>query len=165
MPDHGTMIEPVVKSVRVALDRERAFRLFTGGMGTWWPLETHSIAAGTYEGRLTAEDLVFEEREGGRIYEKLSDGSEGTWGFVQVWDPPARVVFTWNPNLNDTPRTEVEVRFTEKPDGTEVVLEHRGWEALGEIGPSQREAYDSGWPGVLELFRVTGEEGQPADLT
>ena len=158
MPDPGTMIEPVVKRVRVELARDKAFRLFTAGMGTWWPLETHSIAADTYEGRLTAEELVFEEREGGRIYEKLSDGSDHAWGFVQVWDPPARVVFTWKPNLNDTPRTEVEVLFTETPDGTEVVLEHRGWEALGEMGPRQREGYNSGWPGVLEIFQRASQE-------
>ena len=158
MPDHGTMIEPVVKSVRVELGRDKAFRLFTGGMGSWWPLETHSIAADTYEGRLTAEDLVFEEHEGGRIYEKLSDGSDHAWGFVQVWDPPARVVFTWKPTLSDGPYTEVEVRFTETQDGTEVVLEHRGWEALGDIALRQRQGYDSGWPGVLELFRIASGE-------
>lgn len=152
MQGRGTMIEPVVKRVRVALGREKAFRLFTGGMGTWWPLDTHSIAADTYEGRLNAVELVFEERLGGRIYEKLSDGSEGTWGTVQVWDPPARVVFTWKPNLTDDPYTEVEVGFTEIASGTEVVLEHRGWEVLGEIAARQRDGYDSGWPRVLEIF-------------
>ena len=154
MREPGALIEPLVKRVRVDLSIEKAFRLFTGGMGTWWPLATHSIAADTHEGRVTADRLVFEEREGGRIYEVMSDGTEGTWGVVKVWEPPDRAVFSWKPNLTEGPYTEVDVRFTATPDGTELVLEHRGWEQFGDDADRYRGAYDSGWPRVLELFRT-----------
>ncbi|HJR45488.1 MAG TPA: SRPBCC family protein [Actinomycetota bacterium] len=154
MREQVTLMEPVVKTVRVDLGIEDAFRLFTAGMGTWWPLERHSIAVDSLEERVTADSLVFEEREGGRIYEVMSDGAEGTWGRVQAWEPPNRVVFSWKPNLTDGPYTEVEVRFTSIGAGSEVVLEHRGWEQFGDTAERYRNGYDSGWPGVLELFKT-----------
>ena len=157
MQEHATLMEPVVKSVRVELGIEDSFRLFTAGMGTWWPLERHSIAVDSLEGRVSADRLVFEENEGGRIYEVMSDGVEGTWGYVKVWDPPGRVAFSWKPNLSDGPYTEVEVRFTSVGTGTEVVLEHRGWEQFGENAEQYRRGYDAGWPGVLGLFKDTAE--------
>jgi hypothetical protein len=43
----------------------------------------------------------------------------------------------------------VELRFLELDRGTRVVLEHRGWEALGERAEATREDYLTGWPGVL----------------
>jgi uncharacterized protein YndB with AHSA1/START domain len=145
--------EPIVKNVTVGLSIDEAFRLFTVGMGKWWPLETHSIAADSHEGRLKAESLVFEEREGGRIYEMMSDGSEGDWGQVLIWEPPTRVAFSWKPSLTDDPHTEVEVRFTSTGEATDVQLEHRGWERLGLGGIDKRKGYNSGWPAVLDLFR------------
>jgi uncharacterized protein YndB with AHSA1/START domain len=144
--------DPVIKRVRVDLPAPAAFQLFTEGMGQWWPLQTHSIAEDTYEGKVKAEDLVFEGRADGNIYEVMSDGTEASWGRVLVWEPPVRVVFSWKPNLEEEPHTEVEVRFREQAGGTEVELEHRGWERLGERGSMQRSGYDAGWPGVLELF-------------
>jgi uncharacterized protein YndB with AHSA1/START domain len=144
---------PVIKKVRVELPIEQAFSLFTRGIGEWWPLETHSVAADSHEGRLKGESLVFETHEGGRIYEVMSDGSEATWGHVLTWEPPHRVMFSWKPNLLDEPHTEVEVRFTEADRSTDVELEHRGWERLGSEGVVKRGGYDAGWPGVLELFR------------
>jgi uncharacterized protein YndB with AHSA1/START domain len=154
MKSSAAAIDPVIKRVRVSLDIDATFRLFTEGMSQWWPLETHSIAADTHEGRVEARDLVFEGREGGRIYEKMSDGSQGTWGRVLAWEPPRRVVFSWRPSLADGPHTEVEVSFSPTEDGTEVALEHRGWERFGEEGPGRRSEYDSGWPRVLERFRT-----------
>jgi uncharacterized protein YndB with AHSA1/START domain len=156
-------IDPVVKKVRVHLGIEDAFRLFTQGMGQWWPLDTHSIAADTHDGRIKAEGLVFEGHTGGRIYERMSDGSEGLWGHVLLWEPPNRVVFSWNPSLIDRPHTEVEVRFFPAGDATDVELEHRGWERLGADGPGKRGAYDSGWPALLELFRAALAQGSPSD--
>jgi uncharacterized protein YndB with AHSA1/START domain len=147
-------MKPLVKSVSVDLPIDRAFQLFTRGMGGWWPLDTHSIAEDTRGGRVKAKDVVFEERAGGRIYETMSDGSEGTWGRVLTWEPPRRVVFSWKPNLTDGPHTEVEVRFTSAASGTEVELEHRGWERLGDAAALRRAEYDTGWGGVLELFQT-----------
>jgi uncharacterized protein YndB with AHSA1/START domain len=154
MKDRAGVIEPVVKRMQVKIPIGEAFRLFTQGMGEWWPLETHSIAADTYAGHVQAEGVVFEDREGGRIYERMSDGSEGTWGYVITWDPPTRVVFSWKPSLTEGPFTEVEVRFISFEGGTEVELEHRGWDRFGAEAVGRRDGYDSGWAWILDLFRA-----------
>jgi DNA-binding transcriptional ArsR family regulator/uncharacterized protein YndB with AHSA1/START domain len=152
------VIEPVVKTVRVDLTQQQAFELFTEGMGRWWPLQTHSIAVDTHEGRVRAESLIFEPREGGRIYEVMSDGQEGDWGTVLEWNPPSRVVFSWKPNLSDGPWTEVEVRFAASGNGTKVELVHRGWERFGIAGSGRRQAYEEGWVGLLELYREAARQ-------
>lgn len=153
MKGSATSVEPVIKVVEVELPIEEAFELFTEGMGEWWPLHTHSIAADSLEGRVAAERLVFEPREGGRIYEVMSDGAEGEWGSVLQWDPPSRAAFSWKPYLAEGPFTDVEVRFSSVSGGTKVELEHSGWERLADIAPRRRDGYDNGWPGVLDLFR------------
>ena len=152
------IVQPLVKSVTVELNARDAFRLFTRDMGTWWPLDTHSIASDTYDGRVEATDLVFEERVGGRILEVMSDGARESWGKVLAWEPPRRVVFSWRPSLEDVPHTEVDVTFTEIGDRTEVRLEHRGWERLGSSADSKRAGYDSGWPVVLAHLRRLAAE-------
>jgi uncharacterized protein YndB with AHSA1/START domain len=157
MSDGAVVTAPVVKTVQVTLPPAETFTLFTRDMGRWWPLEIHSIAVDSLDGRVEALALVFEEFEGGRIYEVMSDGAEGMWGHVLVWEPPKRVVFTWKPNLTDDPVTEVEVRFRPSGSGTEVELEHRGWERLGAVWEKKRDGYDKGWPRVLKIFEDFAE--------
>ncbi len=147
-----TVLAPVHVSITIARKPEEVFRAFTQEMARWWPLRTHSVAADTFEGKVRAETVVFEGRIGGRIYERLEDGREADWGQVLVWEPPHRVAFSWKPNLNPGPSTEVEVTFTPEASGTRVDLEHRGWERLDDKGPRSREMYETGWPGVLERF-------------
>jgi uncharacterized protein YndB with AHSA1/START domain len=146
--------EPVVQRVEVDLPIAEAFELFTTGMTTWWPLERMSIAADTFEGRVKAESVSFEGRVGGRVLEHLSDGSSLPWGEVIAWEPPTRFVMTWKPNLEDTPPTEVEVRFSSTSNGgTRVVLEHRGWDRLGDVGAARKSGYRDGWSRILGIFR------------
>lgn len=145
---------PVTQSVDVPIGLESAFALFTQQMGHWWPLGSHSIAADSHRGRLQSLGLVLEERVGGRLYEQLSDGSEGDWGRVLEWDPPRHLALSWKPNLTDGPFTRVDVTFTGDADSTLVQLVHTGWEALGERSEAARSGYDQGWPGVLELYRA-----------
>lgn len=144
------MIDPIHRSITVARPPDDAFRLFTAGMGTWWPLDTHG-RADEHDGA-KAEGLVFEERVGGRVYEVLSNGVEAEWGVVTAWEPPARVVLDWNPSPEDRPFTEVEVTFTPTTDGgTRVDLHHRGWERLGaETGAASRATYEPGWTYVFD---------------
>lgn len=143
------MIEPIRRSITVHRAPDDAFRLFTTEMGTWWPLETHGRSDAD-RGEKT-ERLVFEEREGGRIFEVLSTGAEADWGVVTSWEPPSRVVIDWNPSPEDRPYTEVEVTFSPAGDGTRVDLEHRHWDRLGdEIGARWREDYDVGWVVVFD---------------
>lgn len=147
-----TVVPPVQVSVTIARRPEEVFRAFTHDMAQWWPLRTHSVAADTFEGKVRAETVVFEGRMGGRIYERMEDGREVDWGQVLVWEPPHRVVFSWKPNLDPGPATEVEVRFVAEASGTRVDLQHRGWERLGEEGPHKKQVYEMGWPGVIEIF-------------
>jgi len=119
-------------SITVEAPIERAFSLFTEGIGTWWPPEHHILEAELAE-------MVFEPRVGGRILDRGVDGSECAWARVLVYEPPARVVFSWDISLSwqieaDHEKTsEVEVRFTvESTERTRVELEHRHIERHGE---------------------------------
>lgn len=140
-----TPLEPVRQSVRIRRPIAAAFELFTRDIGAWWPVGTHHL-------RGEVIGVVFEERLGGRIYERCRDGQTAEWGRVLAWEPPSRVVFTWQATHGREP-TEVEVRFVAEDAAiTRVELEHRGWERLGETGAEQRTRYLNGWPGVLRLF-------------
>ena len=142
---------PVRKSIFVKVPPDRAFDVFTNGIGQWCP-KTHKI------GPADLDRPIIEPREGGRWYERDVDGSECEIGKVAAWDPPARVVliwqltpeFTYDPNLI----TEVEVLFTPEGDGTRVDLEHRDLERMGDKADAMRETVSGpgGWPALLQLF-------------
>lgn len=139
-------IEPVRKSIEVGCTADKAFRLFTEEIDSWWPLATHSI------GEADAVSCYFEGREGGRIYEMHADGSIHLWGTVTAWQPPERVVFTWHPGRDASTAQEVELRFSDVSGGTRIELEHRGWESLGEAALRTRTGYETGWVPVLERY-------------
>ena len=127
----------VHESIVVDTSVHDAFRVFTEDIGSWWPREHHILQA-----ELAA--MVFELRVGGHIYDRGVDGSECRWARVLAYEPPTRVVFSWDIGLDwqlatDPANTsEVEVRFTaDGPSTTLVTLEHRhldrhgpGWEAM-----------------------------------
>jgi uncharacterized protein YndB with AHSA1/START domain len=136
----------VRKSVAVRCAPEQAFALFTEGVASWWPLATHSV------GEERARSAVFEGRVGGRIYEIWDDGQEHDWGEVLVWEPPHRVVYSWQPNPKRPAATEVEVRVVAEGDGARVELEHRGWERLGAEATEAYGNYDGGWDTVLAAY-------------
>lgn len=140
-----TALEPVRKQLSVDCDVETAFRTFTDDIATWWPVETHSITD-------RPEGVVFEQSAGGRVYEQARDGRECDWARILVYEPPTRVVLEWKVNPA-APPTEVEVRFSSDGEGTRVELEHRGWERYPSGGSEERASYDSGWPGVLDLYK------------
>jgi uncharacterized protein YndB with AHSA1/START domain len=150
---HAIGLEPVRKEVTIPVGVEVAFRLFTRDMGRWWPLDRLAI----HPDRVT--ELVFEERQGGRILERWTDG-EAPWGRITTWQPPSRLIIAWAPTL--TPGaipTEVEVRFEpDGPDRTIVRLEHRGWERLGNRGAAASAEYRNGWPGVLARYVAAAAE-------
>ncbi|HKV68345.1 MAG TPA: SRPBCC family protein, partial [Gaiellales bacterium] len=156
IPDQ-TVIEPVRKSVVVRRPQAEVFELFTDRLGTWWPLAVHSIAADTFENRVTAEAIIFEKHAGGRVLERMSDGTEAPWGTILAWEPPARFVMSWKPTLDQGPSTELELRFTSLTGGrTRIDLEHRGWELLGP-GDPRRAGYDEGWGQLFARFAGVAE--------
>lgn len=146
MTGEPTTTDPVRVAVTVPRTPEEAFRLYTEGITEWWPLETHSVF------ERDATEAVFEGRKGGRIYEVHADGRESEWGRVLAWEPPSRVVCSWQPNPDRSATTEVEVRFREVEGGTRVELEHRGWERLGDDAAAVRADYVGGWVLVLGAY-------------
>ena len=151
---------PVRKSVRVGAQPQRAFKIFTDGMGRWWP-KSHHIGAADLDA------LVIEPKAGGRWYERGVDGSECDVGKVLVWEPPARLVLAWQLTADfkfDAGLiTEVEVRFiAEGANATRVELEQRNLERYGERADGFRTTIDSpeGWSGLLQLFKQTAEQDE-----
>jgi uncharacterized protein YndB with AHSA1/START domain len=143
----------VRQSIVVEAPQERAFTVFTERMATWWPLDTHSI------GTKPVTAAVIEPHAGGRWFERSADGSECDWGRVLVWEPPDRVVLSWQLSsdwaADPDVHTEVEVRFTPADGGgTRVDLEHRHLEAYAERAQEMRGIFDSegGWRGLLGRF-------------
>jgi uncharacterized protein YndB with AHSA1/START domain len=141
-------------SVEVEVPVERAFSVFTEDIASWWDPNHHILDAELAE-------MVFEPRVGGNVYDRGVDGSECRWARVLVYEPPTRIVFSWDINLQwqlepDRERTsEVEVVFTpEGPTRTRVELEHRGIERHGEGWEQMRDAVASpgGWPAGMNAF-------------
>jgi uncharacterized protein YndB with AHSA1/START domain len=143
---------PLRKSIVVAVSAERAFRVFTEEMSTWWPLASKHI------GKADPKMVVMEPFVGGRWFEQGVDGSECDWGHVRIWDPPRRLVHSWEISSSwrhdPSIQTEVEVRFTAEGGSTRVDLEHRMLHYYGEKAAQLRGLFDSkeGWTAVLEAF-------------
>jgi uncharacterized protein YndB with AHSA1/START domain len=146
----------VTTSVVVDVPQARAFAVFTDEIGTWWDPDHHLLPKGT-----TLTRMVFEPRTGGYVYDVVSDGSECRWSRVLAYEPPERVVFSWDINLQweietDLDRTsEVEVRFiAEAPDRTRVELEHRNLDRHGDGWEQMRAAVgsDGGWPSGMNRY-------------
>jgi uncharacterized protein YndB with AHSA1/START domain len=150
-------IAPVRKSIRVNASPARAFEVFTSGLGRWWPRDKGI-------GKMPMKTAIMETRLGGRWYELAEDGTETNVGKIIIWEPPQRFVMTWDIDSQWKPSTTVgsEVEVTFIPEGgntTRVELEHRKFEQLGTQGGEKiRGDVDSGWPGMLERFRVEIEK-------
>jgi uncharacterized protein YndB with AHSA1/START domain len=141
-------------SIVVDAPVDRAFSVFTDGIGTWFPPEYNLL-------QVDIAERVFEPREGGRVYDRGVDGSECHWGRVLAYEPPDRVVFSWDISTRwdietDPEKTsEVEVRFFEEaPDRTRLELEHRNLDRHGEGWEQIRESVggEGGWPGCLQAY-------------
>jgi uncharacterized protein YndB with AHSA1/START domain len=147
--------DPVVRhQVVVEVSIDSAFVAFVERFGDFKPPEHNLLGAEIVETR-------FEPRVGGHIYDRAADGTECRWARVLAYEPPDRVVFSWDISprwqLEDdvTNASEVEVRFiAEAPARTRVELEHRhldrhgsGWETLQEGVDG-----DGGWPLYLARF-------------
>lgn len=142
----------VQKELTVLGTAESAFKRFTEGIGSWWPLETHSVSADDATG------VVFETWVGGRVYEQHADGTEALWGTVTAWDPPRRFAMTWHPGRAVETATRLEVEFDEVDEGARLRLRHTGWEALGDEAAETCRQYRRGWDPVLARFAL-GSDG------
>jgi uncharacterized protein YndB with AHSA1/START domain len=150
----------VRKQVIVDVPVEHAFMVFTGRFGDFKPPE-HNLLG------VPVTETVFEPWVGGGITDRAADGSECRWARILAFDPPDRVVFSWDISPRWTIETypaqtsEVEVRFyAESPTRTRVELEHRnidrhgpGWETItgGVDGPA-------GWSLYLDRYAAVAQE-------
>ena len=147
---------PPVVSTQIVVDApiQRAFDVFTGRFGDFKPPEHNMLG-------VEIAESVFEPRVGGHIYDRGIDGSECRWARVLAYEPPERVVFSWDIDpqwqivADPENASEVEVRFVaESSDRTRVEIEHRkldrhgpGWEAVsGAVGS------EGGWPLYLQRY-------------
>jgi uncharacterized protein YndB with AHSA1/START domain len=154
--------EVVSKQIVVEAPIERAFAVFTERFGDFKPRE-HNLL------RSPIAETVFEPKVGGHIYDRGVDGSECHWARVLAYEPPDRVVFSWDIGptwqLETDPEntSEVEVTFVaETPQRTRVELVHRhldrhgsGWENV-----SDGVGHDEGWPLYLQRYAAVVAEGR-----
>jgi hypothetical protein len=145
-------VDAVRREVVVEVDRARAFQIFTADMTSWWPPEHHI-------GSAPIEEIVVEPRVGGRWFTRHRDGTETSTGVVTLWEPPGRLVVTWQIGADwryhDDLVTAVEVRFEEAgPGRTRVQLEHRDLAAFGEHAAAMRETFEQpgAWTATLEAY-------------
>ena len=141
----------VEKSVTVAVPVERAFRVFTEEIATWWPLRTHAVDTGR------SDVVVLEGRLGGRLYERTPEGEEHLWGTIVDWEPPHRIVYSWHPGRGEETAQEVVVTFGADLDGTRVDIRHSGWEKLGDRLEEVVASYDEGWDKVIACYVSAAE--------
>ena len=144
----------VRQEIAVEAPVDRAFRVFTEQMDKIKPREHNMLGVDIAE-------TVFEPRAGGRIYDRGTDGSECEWASVIAFEPPDRLVFSWNVSprwqveTDPARRSEVEVRFVaEGPDRTRVELEHRHLDRHGDGWEGLRDgvAAPDGWPLYLQRY-------------
>jgi uncharacterized protein YndB with AHSA1/START domain len=147
LTDNAVVRRQIVVDAPIA----KAFATFTERLVDFKPPEHNLLGA-------PITTTTFEPRVGGHIYDVAEDGSECRWARVLAYEPPVRVVFSWDISpswqleADPAKASEVEVRFVaETPDRTRVELEHRNLERHGP-----------GWEGVQEA--VEGEEGWPLYL-
>jgi uncharacterized protein YndB with AHSA1/START domain len=144
----------VQRSVVVPGTPERAFATFTEGFDAIKPREHNLLGS-------PIEETVLEPYVGGRILDRGADGSECAWARIVAYEPPGRIVFTWDispawqleSELANV--SEVEIRFVpEGSDRTRVELEHRHLDRHGDGWESLRDgvADEQGWPLYLQRY-------------
>ena len=133
---------------------ERAFAVFTEQFDRIKPREHNMLAVDIAES-------VLEPRVGGHIFDRGVDGSECRWARVLAYQPPHRLLFSWDISPQwqverDLDKSsEVEIRFiSETPERTRVELEHRNLDRHGAGWESERDgvASEGGWPLYLQRY-------------
>lgn len=144
------------RAITIQAPPEHVFDVFVNRMDLWWPRSHHIGKASAFQARL-------EPKDGGRWYEVGNDGVECDWGRVLVWDPPRRLVLTWDIDAqwqhDPQVANEVEVLFRPEGAGTRVELEHRKIDRYGDQAQAMFGVFssDAGWSGILRLLASVAE--------
>lgn len=149
--DAGTYA--ITSRLWVPTTAEHAFTIFTLHLADWWVREY------TWSGPDALVDIGLEAGEDGMAYEIGPHGFRADWGRVLVWNPPNRLVFTWQIGPDRAPvpdpaqASEVEVQFRpERRDRTRVEVEHRHFDRHGSDAEGYREALTAGWHELLSRY-------------
>ncbi len=146
------MLEPLVKTIEVPCDQERAFTVFLE-MDSWWP--KHRFATSVMRGQAVAT-LRVDAREGGEIVEVAADGVEHRWGVITVYDPFDYLEMDFHvphPSEEDPGFSTVEVRFSPLgEDMTRVELTQSNWEGLGPVAEMVQAGYRQAWDIILDAY-------------
>ena len=148
------MSDSVKNSIVVEAPIARAFKVFTEDFGKFKPAEHNMLV-------VPIAETVFESKVGGYLYDRGVDGSECRWARIVAYEPPNRLLLSWNISpqwqIEADPEkvSEWEVRFiAETAERTRVEIEHRNLERHGEGWESVRDGVknDQGWPLYLRRF-------------
>ena len=133
-------------TVRVAVDPETAFEVFTTEIDEWYRKGATVLTRAP-----RGSTLRFEPGIGGRLLEIRDDGRPPVVrGRVTVWEPGARLLYV------DRRDAEVEVWFHGFDQGTRVVLEHRGLDKLPPDAAIKASKYS--WRKLVDYFAAHMEE-------
>ena len=157
------MLDPLIKTIEVPCNQEKAFTVFINEMDTWWPMGQFTTSAMSGQ---PAEAIRVDAKTGGKIIEVWPNGTEYEWGTIKAYDPndflsmdfhiprPGETAGsrTLMPGEREDSRTLIEVSFTALGEAqTRVVLTQSNWEdAFGDSAADIREGYDFGLAMILE---------------
>jgi uncharacterized protein YndB with AHSA1/START domain len=150
-------VEAIRRDIVVETGQARAFELFTADMTSWWP-KAHHI------GSAPIEEIIVEPWAGGRWYTRHQDGTETSTGRVVAWEPPGRLVITWQIGadwkFHADLVTTVELRFVAEGDHrTRVLLEHRDLDGFGADAAAMRETFEDpgAWTTTLATYAAAAK--------
>jgi uncharacterized protein YndB with AHSA1/START domain len=131
--------------VTVPTDPATTFRVFTEDTDRWWRRGPWFRFT-----RSPRAVLRFVPGVGGELVE-IDPDDEGVGhvvGRIEVWEPGARLGFTWRlPNFAPGELSRVELRFEEIVGGTRVTLTHEGLRALPAGHPARHGEDDRRFTG------------------
>lgn len=133
-------MHPISHTVTVACDQQRAFELFTTGMGSWWD-PAYTPSPGTFTG------IDLDARVDGAV--ALRHGEESyAFGEVLAWDPPRRYSQSFWLAMDAAHPSVLEVTFVAADNVCTVTLVHGGWTA---DNAASRSKYGD-WPHLLGCY-------------
>lgn len=141
--------DAVVATTVVAVDRARAFELFTTQVDAWWKHGPRFRS-----GARGQSSMRFEAGVGGRFVEVFDDrGEPFVLGRITAWEPPVRLLFEMRGrDFGPGETTEVEVRFEETRGGTRVTVEHRGWSRFPAGHPVRHGLQGPAFTAMMGVF-------------
>lgn len=141
------MLDPIVKTIEVPCDKEKAFDVFVQEMPSWWPIQKFSMSMKSGQ---PPKGLRVEAKLGGRIVETGHDDAEHVWGSLTAYEPHDFVRMDFHMGMPPEMASVVEVRFSAlDARRTQVELTQSNWEAFGDMAEMLRGHYGSAW---TEIF-------------